>query len=272
MIRRREFLTLLGGTAAGLCSGLDSPAEPKAAGGQSENVVFLTSDDGPGAATGTIIDIAERHQVPITLFMIGMSAAASAEHRGLLERAHRSEWVTVGNHSYSHCLSHYVQCYHDTKSIVSDFERASKELGLVSCPTPARGPGRNVWRLPGMRLDDPAISFAEMGIEDTTDDTLFAKGFYLYGWDVEWVHDSRGIPVLTSSTMVDQLADSVHHSSRPGKVVMLMHDVMMRAEKTASELTRIIEGVRNRGARFGRLSEYKGIYSPTSDLRPLLSK
>jgi len=272
MIRRREFLSLLGGAAAGLYSGTELNAEPKAAGGQNENIVFLTSDDGPGAATGTIIDIAERNQVPITLFMIGMSAAASAEHRDLLQRAHNSEWVTIGNHSYSHCLSHYVQCYHDTKSIVSDFERASKELGMVSCPTPARGPGRNVWRLPGMRLDDPAISFAEMGIEEATDDALFAKGFYLYGWDVEWIHDSRGIPVLTSSTMVDQLAGPAHHSRRPGKVVMLMHDVMMRAANTASELTRIIEGVRNRGARFGRLSEYNDVYSPTSDLRPFHSK
>jgi peptidoglycan/xylan/chitin deacetylase (PgdA/CDA1 family) len=256
MIIRREFLTLLGSATAGLCSGLELNAEPKVAGSQGGNVVFLTSDDGPAAATGTIIDIAERHQVPITLFMIGMSAAASTEHRGLLQRAHNSEWITVGNHSYSHCLSHYIQCYHDTKTIVSDFERASNELGLISCPVKARGPGRNVWRLPGMRLDDPAISFAEMGIEDTTDDTLFVKGFYLYGWDVEWIHDSRGIPVQTSNTIVDLLTGPRHHSRRPGKVVMLMHDVMMRAANTASELTRIIEGVRNRGSRFGRLSEY----------------
>jgi peptidoglycan/xylan/chitin deacetylase (PgdA/CDA1 family) len=107
-----------------------------------------------------------------------------------------------------------------------------------------------------MRFDDPAISFAEMGIEDTTDDTLFVKGFYLYGWDVEWVHDSRGIPVRTSSTMVDLLTGTALHSRRPGKAVMLMHDVMMRAANTARELTRIIEGVRTRGSTFGRLSEY----------------
>ena len=95
-----------------------------------------------------------------------------------------------------------------------------------------------------------------MGIEDTADDALYANGFYLYGWDVEWLHDSRGIPIQTSSTMVDQLAGPVQQSHRPGKVVMLMHDIMMRTAGGANELTQIIEGVRNRGSRFGKLSEY----------------
>jgi hypothetical protein len=37
---------------------------------------------------------------------------------------------------------------------------------------------------------------------------------------------------------------------------MLMHDVMIRNARGPSELNRIIEGVRKRGATFGRLSEY----------------
>ncbi len=255
-MRRREFITFLGGAAAATYSSTAFSAERKADGSQEGDTVFLTSDDGPGAGTAAIIDIAEHHQVPIALFMIGMSAAANAEHLSLLQRAHNSEWITIGNHSESHCLSHYEQCYHDTKSIVSDFERASRVLGLVSKPIPARGPGRNVWRLPGMHVDDPAISYAEMGIEDTADDALYANGFYLYGWDVEWLHDSRGIPIQTSSTMVDQLAGPGLQSHRPGKVVMLMHDIMMRTAHAVNELTQIIEGVRKRGSKFGKLSEY----------------
>ena len=77
--------------------------------------------------------------------------------------------------------------------------------------------------------------------------------FYLYGWDVEWAH-RHGIPRQSVPTMVNLLTAS--HSRTSGKVVMLMHDVMMRASKGPGELVRIIEGVRDRGVTFERLSEY----------------
>ena len=188
--------------------------------------------------------------------MIGMNIAADEENRRLLQRAHESEWITIGNHSHSHFLMHYAASYHDAKSIVADFERANAELGLASSSVPARAPGRNVWRLPGIRFDDPGISHAEMQIEDTADDELFVAGFYLYGWDVEWLHDSRGIPVQASRTMVDQVAAFASHGRRPGKTVMLMHDIMMRTADAQTELTRIIDGLTERGAKFGRLSDY----------------
>ena len=54
--------------------------------------------------------------------------------------------------------------------------------------------------------------------------------------------------------MVDLLTGS--HSRKPGKVVMLMHDVIMRAPKGPGELVSIIEGVRDRGVTFERLSEH----------------
>ena len=54
--------------------------------------------------------------------------------------------------------------------------------------------------------------------------------------------------------MVNLLTAS--HRRTPGKVVMLMHDVMMRDPQGPGELVRIIEGVRDRGVTFERLSEY----------------
>jgi peptidoglycan/xylan/chitin deacetylase (PgdA/CDA1 family) len=251
MITRRQILGAAVAGAAGLAIGGDAKAQEAPA----TRTVFLTSDDGPVPGTATIIDIAERQKIPITLFMIGMNAAADRGGRSVLERAHSSEWITVANHSYSHCSGHYVRCYHDSASLVSDFERANGELGLASSPFPARGPGRDVWRLPGMRIDDHAISSNETRVEETAYDSLFDKGFHLYGWDVEWAH-RHGIPRQSSSKMIDYLAGGGLHTRRPNKVMMLMHDVMIRTPRGASEFNRIIDGVRRRGATFGRLSEY----------------
>src|ERR1700749_4010858 len=114
MMTRRQIL----GAAMGGASGLAMSNGAKAEEAPAIRTVFWTSDDGPDAATATIIDIAERQKVPLTLFMIGTNAAADKGHRGLLERAHNSEWVTVGNHSFSHCSGHYRRCYHDSASLV----------------------------------------------------------------------------------------------------------------------------------------------------------
>jgi peptidoglycan/xylan/chitin deacetylase (PgdA/CDA1 family) len=252
MITKRSIL----GYAATAIAAMALDGNVKASDGRGNKTVFLTSDDGPEAGTSTIIDIAERHQVPVTLFMIGMNVAANKTCRSLLERARNSAWITIGNHSFNHCSEHYVRCYHDPKSLVSDFERANRELGFAARPVLARAPGRNVWRLPGMRIDDAGISHREMRIEDAAHDALFAADFYLHGWDVEWPHDARGLPIGSSRRIVDRLTGSAARTRRPGKAVMLMHDVMMRTTRGASELTRIIEGVRDRGCTFGRLSDY----------------
>ncbi|MGA8690626.1 MAG: hypothetical protein WB662_12150, partial [Methyloceanibacter sp.] len=65
-----------------------------------------------------------------------------------------------------------------------------------------------------------------------------------------------GIPVQASSTMVNQIAGLASSGRRPGKVVMLMHDIMMRTANAAGELVQIIEGLRDRGLKFARLSDY----------------
>jgi peptidoglycan/xylan/chitin deacetylase (PgdA/CDA1 family) len=248
MLTRRWVLGAVAAAAADLRMNAARAEET-----QARKTVFMTSDDGPNAATSIIIDIAERHHVPFTLFMIGTNVGADPRYGKLIERARASEWITIGNHSFSHCSRHYRLCYHEGPELVADFESASSALGLTSMPVLARGPGRNVWRLPEMSHDDPAIPRKETQIEDPAYDALFAAGFHLYGWDVEWQH-RRGIPRQSARAMVDLLTGS--HSRKPGKVMVLMHDVMMRAPKGPGELVRIIEGARERGAAFGRLSEY----------------
>jgi len=54
-MKRREFITVLGSAAATAAyGGVALNAEPKADDGQEDNIVFLTSDDGPGAGTAAL--------------------------------------------------------------------------------------------------------------------------------------------------------------------------------------------------------------------------
>jgi len=86
MVTRRWVLGAAAVAAADLRMKFDARADETYA----NKTVFMTSDDGPDAATSIIIDIAERHQVPFTLFMIGTNVAADPDHRKLIERARAS--------------------------------------------------------------------------------------------------------------------------------------------------------------------------------------
>lgn len=249
MITRRWILGAAAAAVAG--TAVNASAEEAPA-----RTVFLTSDDGPNEATGTVIDIAERQQIPVTLFMIGLQLTAYSEGRRLLERARNSPWITIGNHSYSHCSGHYKLCYRDHGALVADFQKSDEDIGFTTHPVFARGPGRNVWRLPDLKVDDHAIRPKEIALEEATYDELFTDGHQLYGWDVEWRRRPHGIPRESSRTMIELLTSPTIHTRRPGKLVMLMHDNMVRTANAAAELNRIIEGVKARGVGFGKIADY----------------
>jgi peptidoglycan/xylan/chitin deacetylase (PgdA/CDA1 family) len=82
MITRRW---MIGAAAGAVVGGLAFNFGLKSDDAQRAGTIFLTSDDGPEVGTAAIIDIAERHQVPIALFMIGMNVAADRE-KSLLAR------------------------------------------------------------------------------------------------------------------------------------------------------------------------------------------
>lgn len=252
MVDRR---TMLGSLVALACSTGPAAALPRPRPKPHGRRVFLTSDDGPGEGTDAIIDMAERLEVPVTLFMIGGNAAGG-RGRALLERAKASPWIAVGNHSYSHSLGRYAASYHKTDWTVADFERANEALGLAGEAVIARAPGRNVWRLPGLSRDDGGLSHKERQAEDATDDALYAAGFHLYGWDVEWPHDGRGVALYSPVQMIDLIASPALRPREDGAVVVLMHDIMMRSRHGALALSAIVEGLLARGHTIERLTGY----------------
>jgi len=63
-----------------------------------EPFVALTFDDGPSAATRSLLDILETHNAKATFFMVGKAANESPDIvQEVLHRGH-----TVGNHTWSH--------------------------------------------------------------------------------------------------------------------------------------------------------------------------
>ncbi|WP_292673756.1 polysaccharide deacetylase family protein [Mesorhizobium sp.] len=228
--------------------------------GAADRTIYLTFDDGPLTGTNNILDVLEAEQVPATLFMVGMHAQASALNKALVQRAKRMPLVTIGNHSYSHAYNHYRHFYGDTEGVVADMLRANAALGLKPS-VHARLPGRDVFRLLSMSKNDTSLGLAEEGREDPDYEFVAASGFYLYGWDHEWVHENSGKPVQT----IDHLVSEIDHLFgygrfvKPGKLILLMHDEMFQnVFDGKANLTALIKALKLRRYTFGAISGYDG--------------
>ncbi|MBZ9808459.1 MULTISPECIES: polysaccharide deacetylase family protein [unclassified Mesorhizobium] len=223
-----------------------------------DRTIYLTFDDGPLNGTSTILDVLEAQQVPATLFMVGMHAQASAGNKALVRRAKALPLVTVGNHSYSHANNRYQHFYADTEGVVADMLRANVVLGLAPA-VHARLPGRDVFRLPSMSKNDTSLGLAQEGREEPDYEFVAASGFYLYGWDHEWVHDDTGKPVQS----VDHLVSEIDHLFgygrfvKRGKMILLMHDEMFQDSFDGkTRLTKLITALKQRGYAFGTIQSY----------------
>ncbi|SUU88920.1 peptidoglycan/xylan/chitin deacetylase (PgdA/CDA1 family) [Aminobacter aminovorans] len=224
-----------------------------------DRTIYLTFDDGPLDGTGNILDVLKAENVPATMFMVGLHAKSSPESKALVARAKSMPLVTVGNHSYSHAYDRYRKFYADTEAVVADMVRANAVLGLAA-PTHARLPGRNVFRLPNISTNDLSIDRTEIGIEQPDYEFVAATGFWLYGWDHEWVHDATGKPVQSVTRLIseiDHMFSGKVRFVRPNKLILLMHDEMFRDtfDGTAN-LTVLIQGLRQRGYSFGHITDY----------------
>ncbi|WP_269930608.1 polysaccharide deacetylase family protein [Aminobacter sp. HY435] len=224
-----------------------------------DRTIYLTFDDGPLNGTTNVLDVLEAENVPATMFMVGLHASSNQESKALVARARSMPLVTVGNHSYSHAYNKYRKFYADTEAVVADMVRANAVLGL-EMPAHARLPGRNVFRLPNVSTNDLSIDRKEIGIEEPDYEFVAATGFWLYGWDHEWVHDGTGKPVQSVKTMIseiDHLFGGKVRFVRPNRLILLMHDEMFQDTFNGpANLTALIQGLKQRGYKFGQIPDY----------------
>lgn len=224
-----------------------------------QRTIYLTFDDGPLEGTSNILDVIQAQNVPATMFMVGLHADASGERAALVTKAKSIPFITVGNHSYTHANNHYRLFYSSVEELLADLARANTALGLTGNPIHARLPGRNVFRLPDLSSDDLSIGKPEDRREEPDFEFVAASGYFLYGWDHEWVHENSGKPVQT----VDHLLGEIDHLfgfgklARPNKLILLMHDEMFQDTfNGADNLKALITGLKVRGYTFGRIKDY----------------
>jgi peptidoglycan/xylan/chitin deacetylase (PgdA/CDA1 family) len=223
-----------------------------------ERTIYLTFDDGPLPGTANVLSVLKAENVPAAMFMVGLHVETQPGGRALLDEAKAMPLVTVGNHSCSHANNHYRAYYANTQAVVSDMLHANQVLGLTPRVN-GRLPGRDVFRLRTVFTEDLSINVAEWQKEWLDYELVAEAGFYLYGWDFEWVHSNDGKPVQTVDHLVNEIDHLFQYGKfvRPGKMIVLMHDEMFQDQFNGKEnLTALIRALKQRGYTFGYLDKY----------------
>ncbi|MEO2205618.1 polysaccharide deacetylase [Paenibacillus pabuli] len=192
----------------------------------SEKVVYLSFDDGPGKHTREVLDILREEQVQATFFVLGEEAERYPE----LIQAAVEEGHALGNHTYNH---HYDELYSDFKSFWKQVKQTEEIVNRITGFRP------NLVRAPGGtygHFDQNYFDLLELG------------GYTVMDWNVDSGDSKRkGVPakeILRNATKVP---------SDTSSVIVLMHDGGAHAE-TVKALPGIIEYYRDHGYRFDTMN------------------
>ena len=220
-------------------------------------VLFLTFDDGPVRGTANLLRILKEEGVKATLFCIGKRVEKDPE---TFRQALATPEVLVANHTYSHANNHYRRFYTGkTLNVVNDIDRAQK---LIGGPKYLRLAGRDVWRLPRLKRNDWAINVAQRNKEIAKYDALANRGYFIYGWDIEWRFSHVTQKPLFGGAEMARRVETLYRSgamARPGKVVLLAHDYMWRTPASARQLRLFLKIMKERGWRFETIDQYVNI-------------
>ena len=213
--------------------------------------IYLTFDDGPLDGSEDIDDAVTKENIKINVFIVGQHAQSTKKMRRYYQLYLNNPLIEVGNHSFSHAHNQYEKFYENPQNVLQDFLKCQDQLKIPN--KYARQPGRNQWR-----LKDTSINDVRSGSQSA--DLLYKNGFKVFGWDIEWQHDSKtGTPVQTVDDMIEIIEKRLNEKKtvRPGHLVLLSHDEMFRNGWEESELKRLVEKLKAKGNyRLEHLSKY----------------
>lgn len=225
----------------------DSPKKKK-------KTIYLTFDDGPNKGTKNMMDIIKEEDIPVTLFIVGQHVYGSKEQTAVFDSIISCNLFEVANHSFTHAFGNkYAKFYQVPDSALKDFKRCADSLRLQT--NIIRTPGRNIWRTRSVSCTDITSSAA-------TADSLFANGYTITGWDLEWHFDEKLKLKNTSDEMVLQV-DSMFTNAKtktPDQLVLLAHDQVYCKANDSAELHQFIKKLKAKNEyNFETIGKYPGI-------------
>ena len=212
--------------------------------------VFLTFDDGPLVGSAAIDSLATVKNVKVNAFLVGRHANMSKGRKRDLAKYENNPLVSCYNHSYTHAYNRFSHFYSTPQTAFEDFVKNENDLNLKH--KVVRLPGRNIWIYDDVRKID-------LQSGSSTADMLFANGYKIYGWDVEWrINSLTGVPVQALETVYGRIRNFMNNKSSmtPNNVVLLMHDDMFQTKKGQYLLAQLIDSLKKENYKFEFIEDY----------------
>lgn len=181
----------------------------------------LSFDNGPNAATPTVLDLLAEHGIKTTFFVTGRQMAIPDLRAHAVRAAREGHWI--GNHTYSHTLS--LGSFTDAAASVAEIADTQKAIGRLSHPDRLFRPFANSGVLDRRVFSRAAVEYMK------------ANAFTVVLWNAvprDWV-DTNWMETALQQCL-----------SQPWSL-MVLHDDFKRALPALKEF---LPAVKNAGARF----------------------
>lgn len=201
--------------------------------------IYLTFDDGPNKGTMNVLNAVKEDSIPASFFIVGTHTDDSPKQRETWNTLQADSSIALCNHSYSHAGNRYTKYYSYPAGVVQDIEHNNQALSFEN--NIVRMPGRNAWRIDTVLHNDIKKSAPAF-------DSVYAAGFDIMGWDVEWVFDHK---TLHPDTATGLLLRRIQNMLEAGKtrtkenLVLLAHDQSFQSEGAVNMLHYLFRELKN---------------------------
>ncbi|MBI3139681.1 MAG: polysaccharide deacetylase family protein [Sphingobacteriales bacterium] len=201
--------------------------------------IYLTFDDGPNKGTRNVLGVIEEEKVPASFFIVGIHTTDTRQQEETWKMLQTDSTIELCNHSYSHAHNHYTSYYEKPGTIVTDFNYSNGKLGFRN--KIARTPGRNAWRI-------GAIDHTDIYDSKAAVDSLYAAGYDVMGWDIEWTFDHKTLAPDADTALLLRRVYNLLEAKKTrtaDHLVFLAHDQAFQKPEYVEELRYVVQQLKN---------------------------